>query len=65
MAREHTEVFLEALSGVGFAEPNPTPMFPNPPGLLRPEPHSPGLARPHLVGRRLTRDRAVGRRSRA
>jgi alkanesulfonate monooxygenase SsuD/methylene tetrahydromethanopterin reductase-like flavin-dependent oxidoreductase (luciferase family) len=43
MAREHTEVFLRALSGVGFAEPNPTPMFPNPPGLLRPEPHSPGL----------------------
>src|SRR5215218_8350004 len=43
MARDHTEVFLEALSGVGFAEPNPTPMFANPPGLLRPEPHSPGL----------------------
>jgi alkanesulfonate monooxygenase SsuD/methylene tetrahydromethanopterin reductase-like flavin-dependent oxidoreductase (luciferase family) len=43
MAREHTEVFLQALSGVGFAEPNPTPMFPNPPGLLRLEPHSPGL----------------------
>ena len=30
-------------SGAGFAEPNPSPMFPNPPGLLRPEPHSPGL----------------------
>jgi alkanesulfonate monooxygenase SsuD/methylene tetrahydromethanopterin reductase-like flavin-dependent oxidoreductase (luciferase family) len=43
MAREHTEVFLGVLSGRGFAEPNPTPMFPNPPGLLRPEPHSPGL----------------------
>ena len=43
MARQHTGIFLEALSGVGFAEPNPTPMFPNPPGLLRPEPHSPGL----------------------
>ena len=43
LAREHTKVFLEALSGVGFARPNPTPMFPNPPGLLRPEPHSPGL----------------------
>src|SRR6202040_2172083 len=26
-----------------FAEPNPRPMFPNPPGLLRPEPHSEGL----------------------
>ena len=43
MAREHAEVFLQALSGAGFAEPNPSPMFPNPPGLLRPEPHSPGL----------------------
>src|SRR5215208_5910412 len=43
MARDHTEVFLQALSGVGFAQPNPTPMFANPPGLLRPEPHSPGL----------------------
>src|SRR4051812_10400716 len=43
MARDHTDVFLQALSGVGFAQPNPSPMFPNPPGLLRPEPHSPGL----------------------
>ncbi|HYH93361.1 MAG TPA: LLM class flavin-dependent oxidoreductase, partial [Candidatus Saccharimonadales bacterium] len=43
MARQHTEVFLQALSGAGFAQPNPSPMFPNPPGLLRPEPHSPGL----------------------
>ena len=43
MARQHTEVFLEALTGAGFAQPNPSPMFPNPPGLLRPEPHSPGL----------------------
>ena len=43
MARTHTEAFLQALSGVGFAQPNPSPMFPNPPGLLRPEPHSPGL----------------------
>src|SRR4026209_1766117 len=43
LARQHTEVFLQALSGVGFAQPNPSPMFPNPPGLLRPEPHSPGL----------------------
>jgi alkanesulfonate monooxygenase SsuD/methylene tetrahydromethanopterin reductase-like flavin-dependent oxidoreductase (luciferase family) len=43
MAREHTEVFLQVLTGKGFAEPNPTPMFQNPPGLLRPEPHSPGL----------------------
>src|SRR3954467_7732793 len=43
MARRHTEVFLELLDGEGFAEPNPRPMFPNPPGLLRLEPHSPGL----------------------
>ena len=43
MARRHTEVFLEVLRGKGFAEPNPRPMFPNPPGLLRVEPHSEGL----------------------
>jgi alkanesulfonate monooxygenase SsuD/methylene tetrahydromethanopterin reductase-like flavin-dependent oxidoreductase (luciferase family) len=43
MAREHTRVFLELLEGQGFAEPNPRPMFANPPGLLRLEPHSPGL----------------------
>jgi alkanesulfonate monooxygenase SsuD/methylene tetrahydromethanopterin reductase-like flavin-dependent oxidoreductase (luciferase family) len=43
MAREHTRVFLEVLKGEGFAEPNPRPMFPNPPGLLRVEPHSGGL----------------------
>ncbi|CAI0767719.1 LLM class flavin-dependent oxidoreductase [Serratia entomophila] len=43
MARRHTEVLLEALRGEGFAEPNPQPMFPNPPGLLRPEPFSAGL----------------------
>ncbi len=43
LARQHTEVLLQVISGVGFAEPNPAPMFPNPPGLLRPEPHSPGL----------------------
>jgi alkanesulfonate monooxygenase SsuD/methylene tetrahydromethanopterin reductase-like flavin-dependent oxidoreductase (luciferase family) len=43
MAREHTEVFLQVLEGDGFAQPNPRPMFANPPGLLRVEPHSPGL----------------------
>jgi alkanesulfonate monooxygenase SsuD/methylene tetrahydromethanopterin reductase-like flavin-dependent oxidoreductase (luciferase family) len=43
MARRHSEVFLQLLSGEGFAQPNPRPMFPNPPGLLRVEPHSPGL----------------------
>jgi alkanesulfonate monooxygenase SsuD/methylene tetrahydromethanopterin reductase-like flavin-dependent oxidoreductase (luciferase family) len=45
MARQHTAVLLEVLEGQGFAEPNPRPMFPNPPGLLRVEPHSPGLRR--------------------
>jgi alkanesulfonate monooxygenase SsuD/methylene tetrahydromethanopterin reductase-like flavin-dependent oxidoreductase (luciferase family) len=31
------------LRGDGFAQPNPRPMFPNPPGLLRPEPYAQGL----------------------
>ena len=43
MGRRHAEVFLELLKGKGFAQPNPRPMFPNPPGLLRLEPHAPGL----------------------
>ena len=43
MARHHTEVLLEVLRGEGFARPNPRPMFPNPPGLLRVEPYSEGL----------------------
>lgn len=43
MARKHAEVFLKVLEGKGFAQPNPRPMFANPPGLLRLEPHSPGL----------------------
>jgi alkanesulfonate monooxygenase SsuD/methylene tetrahydromethanopterin reductase-like flavin-dependent oxidoreductase (luciferase family) len=43
LARRHAEVFLQVLRGEGFAEPNPRPMFPNPPGPLRLEPHSPGL----------------------
>jgi alkanesulfonate monooxygenase SsuD/methylene tetrahydromethanopterin reductase-like flavin-dependent oxidoreductase (luciferase family) len=43
MARHRTEEFLELLRGKGFAQPNPRPMFPNPPGLLRLEPHSEGL----------------------
>jgi alkanesulfonate monooxygenase SsuD/methylene tetrahydromethanopterin reductase-like flavin-dependent oxidoreductase (luciferase family) len=43
MARRHTEVFLEVLRGEGFARPNPRPMFPNPPGLLRVEPYAEGL----------------------
>jgi alkanesulfonate monooxygenase SsuD/methylene tetrahydromethanopterin reductase-like flavin-dependent oxidoreductase (luciferase family) len=43
MAREHTRIFLDALKGEGFAQPNPRPMFANPPGLLRIEPYSAGL----------------------
>ncbi len=43
MARDHTKVFLDVLTGEGFAQPNPRPMFANPPGLLRIEPHAPGL----------------------
>jgi len=43
LGRRHAEQFLELLNGKGFAQPNPRPMFPNPPGLLRLEPHSPGL----------------------
>jgi alkanesulfonate monooxygenase SsuD/methylene tetrahydromethanopterin reductase-like flavin-dependent oxidoreductase (luciferase family) len=43
MARRHSQAFLELLDGKGFAQPNPRPMFPNPPGLLRLEPHSEGL----------------------
>jgi alkanesulfonate monooxygenase SsuD/methylene tetrahydromethanopterin reductase-like flavin-dependent oxidoreductase (luciferase family) len=43
MARKHAEIFLDLLRGQGFANPNPRPMFPNPPGLLRLEPHSEGL----------------------
>jgi alkanesulfonate monooxygenase SsuD/methylene tetrahydromethanopterin reductase-like flavin-dependent oxidoreductase (luciferase family) len=43
MARDHTRIFLDVLSGEGFAEPNPRPMFANPPGLLRIEPYSAGL----------------------
>ena len=43
MARRHATVFLDLLRGEGFAEPNPHPMFPNPPGLLTVEPQSPSL----------------------
>lgn len=39
-ARRKTELYLQLLEGQGFAEPNPRPMFPNPPGLLRLEPTS-------------------------
>jgi alkanesulfonate monooxygenase SsuD/methylene tetrahydromethanopterin reductase-like flavin-dependent oxidoreductase (luciferase family) len=43
MGRRHAEEFLQLLRGKGFAQPNPRPMFPNPPGLLRLEPYSDGL----------------------
>ena len=43
MGRRNAEILLEVLKGQGFAEPNPQPMFPNPPGLLRLEPYSEGL----------------------
>ncbi len=43
MARRNAQTFLKLVRGEGFAEPNPRPMFPNPPGLLRLEPYSPGL----------------------
>jgi alkanesulfonate monooxygenase SsuD/methylene tetrahydromethanopterin reductase-like flavin-dependent oxidoreductase (luciferase family) len=43
MGRRHAEVFYDLLRGKGFAEPNPRPMFQNPPGLLRLEPFSEGL----------------------
>jgi alkanesulfonate monooxygenase SsuD/methylene tetrahydromethanopterin reductase-like flavin-dependent oxidoreductase (luciferase family) len=43
MARRNATVFLDLLNGEGFGKPNPRPMFPNPPGLLRLEPLSDGL----------------------
>ncbi|MHC8949886.1 LLM class flavin-dependent oxidoreductase [Sphingobacterium hungaricum] len=43
MGRRKGLEFLEKLDGKGFAQPNPNPMFPNPPGLLRLEPFSSGL----------------------
>src|SRR3954471_5630770 len=43
MGRRKAAEFLDKLEGQGFARPNPNPMFPNPPGLLRLEPHADGL----------------------
>jgi alkanesulfonate monooxygenase SsuD/methylene tetrahydromethanopterin reductase-like flavin-dependent oxidoreductase (luciferase family) len=43
LGRRHGEEFLELLRGKGFAQPNPRPMFSNPPGLLRLKPYSQGL----------------------
>ena len=64
MARRHTEVFLDVLRGQGFAKPNPRPMFPNPPGLLRLEPYARGAARADLVGRGVKRHGRMGRQDR-
>ncbi len=61
MARDHAAVFLEVLKGEGFAQPNPRPMFHNPPGLLRVEPHSPGLRDRIWWGAALDRPRPCGR----
>ena len=60
MAREHAAVFLQALSGVGFATPNPTPMF-SIPRACAPGASLARAARSDLVGRGITRDRRVGR----
>src|SRR6187431_2884719 len=43
MGRRKALEFLDKLKGIGFAQPNPNPMFPNPPGLLRLEPHALGV----------------------
>jgi alkanesulfonate monooxygenase SsuD/methylene tetrahydromethanopterin reductase-like flavin-dependent oxidoreductase (luciferase family) len=43
MGRKKALEFLDKLKGKGFGQPNPNPMFPNPPGLLRLEPYSEGL----------------------
>ena len=43
MARARAQTFLQVVDGATFAQPNPRPMFPNPPGPLRVEPYSPGL----------------------
>jgi alkanesulfonate monooxygenase SsuD/methylene tetrahydromethanopterin reductase-like flavin-dependent oxidoreductase (luciferase family) len=44
MGGRHAEEFLELLRGKGFAQPNPRPMFTNPPRLLRLEPYSARLS---------------------
>src|SRR5690554_2472162 len=43
MGRRKGLEFLDKLKDIGFAQPNPYPMFPNPPGLLHLEPYSEGL----------------------
>ena len=55
MGRRHAEVFFDVLRGKGFAQPNPRPMFGNPPGLLRRRAVFGGSAQPDLVGLRFQR----------
>lgn len=43
MGRRHGKEFFDLLLGRGFAQPNPRPMFANPPGPLRLEPVSESL----------------------
>src|SRR6201994_2706758 len=61
MGRRHAEVFLDLLRGQGFAKPNPQPMFPNPPGLLRLQPPSEGFRARVLGG---AQHLGIGRRPR-
>ncbi len=64
MGRRHAEEFLELLRGKGFAQPNPRPMFTNPPGLLRLEPYSAGLRDRIWWGSASNATAAVGREAR-
>ena len=57
MARQHADVFLEALSGIGFAQRNPNPDVPELARSARDGAPFRRLARSDLVGRRITRDR--------
>src|SRR6185369_1630960 len=43
ISRGSPEQVMDGWRYFGFATPNPQPMFPNPPGLLRVEPYSAGL----------------------
>ena len=65
MARATPRCSSSSSKGEGFAEPNPRPMFPNPPGPAAPRAAFGGPARADLVGRRLERDRGVGGQARA
>ena len=62
LARQHTEVFRQVITGAGVAPSNPQMA---PPGLAADRAALPRPRRAHLVGRRHARDRGVGRPSRA